>query len=113
MKARDASLVEGSGCYYCQTMFEPDDEVVFDANFRDYVRVMHKHCSKKNGRILGEVKVVKKEEEKIEVKEEITTVKEIVKDNSSSNLLENSAKELKEEINEELNKEVKPDGETS
>lgn len=56
MKAKDLSLVEGSGCYYCQTLFEPDDEVVLDANFRDYVRVMHKHCSKKNGKVLGETK---------------------------------------------------------
>jgi len=62
MKAKYLDFVEGSGCFYCQRMFEPDDEICFDANFRDYVKVCHVGCAKKNGKILGEAKKVTKDE---------------------------------------------------
>lgn len=53
MKAKDMCFIEGSGCYKCQTRFEPDDEICFVSNFMDYVRVYHLTCAPMNGRPLG------------------------------------------------------------
>lgn len=53
MKAKELSFIEGSGCYGCQTLFEPDTEVCFVSNYRGWMQAYHIGCAPKNGRPLG------------------------------------------------------------
>lgn len=113
MKAKEMGLIEGSGCYYCQTMFEPEDEVCFDANFRDYVRIMHLKCSKRNGRMLGfeqqkAIDEAHKKDAETRLKAEIVAKeKEIVEKKKLLGVQEQPAPAIS--ISEPQPEEVKPD----